>query len=251
MHDGRDDSVGGMGEDERDAGQENLRPDLREQVRDHVRTLRHGTADGCGELMIAPAPTPAPPSSSVTPPPREEARENARPSATRNPSEDRDGRDAIPAADAAFEARCKPLTARQLAAINLITMGRTIVATARTLKVDPGTIHRWKATHPLFIAELNRRQAAMFDETVTKLRLTMSRAVDELHSIVTGPSKRERAEATWKLLPMLRPAKLLVPTAPTTATAVIDAGVRAARAQRGEVVEGEITLEDRLALVPT
>lgn len=218
---------------------ENVSPDTRATIREGVRTLRDGSADGCGELIVA-----------STPSPREEARDFSRHANDAQRTMD-DGRSRLPGgAEAAFEARCTALTHKQLMAINLISMGKTIAATARTIRVDPGTIHRWKATHPLFAAELGRRQAAMFDATVTKLRLTMERAIDELHAIVTGPSKRDRAEATWRLLPMLRPARLVIPTGPTSATAVIDAQIRAGRKERGEAVEGEITLEERLDAVP-
>ena len=207
------------------------RQQVREQVRESVRTLRHGSADGSGELMVRPDDRP-----------RHEMQDNAR----------RCGGEIITQEDdspVSFEARLKPLTARQQTAINLITMGKTIVATARTLKVDPATIHRWKATNPQFAAELNRRQTAMFDGMVIKLRLTMERAIEELHAVLASPSKRERAEAMWKLLPMLKPQHLITPTAPTTAAGVIDAQIRQARAQRGEVVEAEITNEERLARV--
>ena len=61
------------------------------------------------------------------------------------------------------EAQLSPLTARQLTAINLLTLGKSVVATAASIKVDPSTIHRWKSGNAMFIAELNHPMFDMFD----------------------------------------------------------------------------------------
>ena len=149
----------------------------------------------------------------------------------------------------AFEMRLAPLTERQRQAIALLTMGKSIVATAKSLKVDPSTIHRWKASTPQFVAELNRRQAALYDNIVVKLRVTMEAAVDQLHDVLTGISKHDRIDAMWKLLPMLKPQRLIRPIEETSAIEILNAKVREARRQAGEVIEMEITDDERLAHV--
>ena len=205
--------------------------EARDHVREQIRTLRHGTATACERIAVRP---------------REGMRENARDLANIARTTD----EVHPAGKAqAFELKLKPLTARQLTAINLITMGKTIVAIARTLKVDPGTIHRWRATNPLFAAELNRRQSSLFETIAIKLRLTLEKAVDQLSETLDCPLKSTRAEAMWKLLPMLKPQRLIEPTGPTTAAAIVDAQIRAERLRRGEIEIGEILNDERLAFI--
>ena len=148
-----------------------------------------------------------------------------------------------------FESLLKPLTARQLTAINMLTMGKSVVATAASIKVVPSTIHRWKAGNPLFIAELNRRQVDLFDALVAKLRLTMGKAVDELFAMMNSQLKSERREVMWKMLSFIRPQKLLTPSVPTEPAEVIDEKIRAQRAARGEVVDGPIENQERLSHV--
>ena len=149
-----------------------------------------------------------------------------------------------------IESHLKPLTARQIHAINLLSMGKTVVATARSLDIGVSTLHRWKATHPLFKAELAQRQHNLFDEMINKLRLTMGKAVDQLFAMMTGDSKLDRKEVMFEMLKLLKPQKFLVPSEPSTASAVLDEDVRANRASRGEVVGTEVTDEDRIAAIP-
>ena len=53
-----------------------------------------------------------------------------------------------------------PLSARQLQAINLLSLGKSVTSVAKTLGVGVSSIHRWKASHPLFKAELAQQLQA-------------------------------------------------------------------------------------------
>ncbi len=151
--------------------------------------------------------------------------------------------------DARSSSSLPPLNARQLTAINLLMLGKTVTATAASIKVDPSTIHRWKATNPHFIAELNRRQHDAFDQIVTKLRMAMGRAVDELLVMLESNRGDYRREVMWAMLKLLRPQTLIKPVGPTDARDVIDQKIREARSLRGEIVEAPIEEEDRIAWV--
>lgn len=204
------------------------------EARQAVRVIRNGIADGMGAMQVA---TPAQG--------RVEMQENAR----HSQSHDADVIQSRRAMQRQFEANLRPLTPRQETAINLLTMGKTVVATARTIKVDPCTVHRWKAHNPLFAAELNRRQAALFDTMVVKLRITMGKAVDELMSLMNSNIPSKRVETMWKLLPMIKPQRLMIPTAPLEPADIVDEEIRAERIERGEAAEMDITNEERLERV--
>lgn len=146
---------------------------------------------------------------------------------------------------ASFESILKPLTARQLTAINLLTLGKTAVATARTIGVSETTLHRWKRDHPLFIAELARRQGDLFDAMISKLRKTMSCSIDELYALATSKNRYERREVMREMLKLLKPQKYLVPTLLSDPREIVDERVRARRRSRGEVEEAPISEEDR------
>jgi hypothetical protein len=135
-------------------------------------------------------------------------------------------------------------------AINLLAMGKTVVATAKSLDIGVSTLHRWKATHPLFKAELALRQHNLFDAMIQKLRLTMGKAIDALFDLMTSDSKLDRKEVMFALLKLLRPQKFLVPNVPMTASAVLDEAVRGRRASQGECVTEEITEQERIAAIP-
>lgn len=156
----------------------------------------------------------------------------------------------IAAVEGDLAAHVTPLTARQMTAINLLAMGKTVVATARTLGIGESTLHRWKATHPLFKLELARRHHDLFDQMVGKLRLTMGKAVDELFSMMTSERSDHRREVMWAMLKWLRPQRLMEPEAPIDLEALVDAQIRAQRAERGDVVEAPISEEERVAAIP-
>jgi hypothetical protein len=141
------------------------------------------------------------------------------------------------------------LTARQMTAIHLLTMGKSVVATAKSLEIGVSTLHRWKSKQPAFIAELNRRKSEMFEHTVDKLRSTMAKAVDELYAIMQGNNRREKYDLAMHLLPMLQPRKWIVPTGPSDPEAVVDDQIREQRAARGEEPKAEITDEEREAAI--
>jgi hypothetical protein len=206
--------------------------EMRSEARQAVRVIRKGVADGMGAMQVVP----------VAGSRRVEMQENAR----HSQAPDADTVESRQALQRQFEAKLRPLTPRQETAINLLTMGKTVVATARSIKVDPATVHRWKAHNPLFVAELNRRQAALFDSMTVKLRLTMGKAVDELMSLMNSPNPSKRIDTMWKLLPMIKPQKLMIPNAPTEPAEVVDEEIRAERIERGEEADAEITNQERL-----
>ncbi len=219
-----------------------------------VRTIRNATPDVPGSRVLQPAVA------------REEARGNERDSQRDEGAAMRDasvktkndvGRmneDGIAPTTSLFtppsSLPIKPLTARQQTAINLLSMGKTVAATARSLGIGESTLHRWKATHPHFRAELAQRQHNLFDAMVNKLRMTMSRAVDELYSLMTSDNAFKRKEVMFEMLKLLKPQKFLVPAEPMSVEGVIDETVRQRRASRGESVADEITEEERISAIP-
>jgi hypothetical protein len=141
------------------------------------------------------------------------------------------------------------LTARQMTAIHLLTMGKSVVATAKSLEIGVSTLHRWKSKQPAFVAELNRRQHEVFERTVDKLRQTMSKAVEELFNLMQSNSRRERYEVAMKLLPMMQPRKWIIPTGPRDPDAVVDEQIREKRTANGEAATAEITEAEREAAI--
>ncbi len=144
----------------------------------------------------------------------------------------------------------RPLTAAQMQALNLLAMGKSVVSVPKTLGIGVSTLHRWKATHPLFRAELAQRQHNLFDAMVNKLRMTMSKAVDELFALMTSDNAFKRKEVMFEMLKLLKPQKFLVPGEPRNVEGVLDETVRERRASRGESASDEITEEERIAAIP-
>src|SRR6266542_3577104 len=82
------------------------------------------------------------------------------------------------------------LTQEQENAIPFFLTGMSDQAVADRLKISRVTVNRWRNYHPLFIAELNRRRAALRQGAMDSLRSLVPRATASLRDqLVNGDGK--------------------------------------------------------------
>jgi len=72
----------------------------------------------------------------------------------------------------------KPLTQEQLNAIEHLLQGKSDSAVAEAVNVARTTIWEWRNRNPVFIAELNRQRAQLWDEARERLKALANRALD-------------------------------------------------------------------------
>ena len=72
----------------------------------------------------------------------------------------------------------KPLSQEQLNAIEYLLQGKSDAATAEAVGVVRTTIWEWRNRNPVFIAELNRQRAELWDEARERLKALANRALD-------------------------------------------------------------------------
>ena len=107
------------------------------------------------------------------------------------------------------------LSVPQQTAISLMIAGRTMASIAGTLGLSRSTISRWRDDHPLFAAELARRQRDVYDTASRRLQLLMIRAIDVIDESLR--SRRFQDASAWKVLNTLKAANWATPVAPTDA----------------------------------
>jgi hypothetical protein len=78
----------------------------------------------------------------------------------------------------------KPLTIEQENAIDLLILGQSDRDVAATVGVDRTTVWSWRAHHPLFGAELNRRRADLFRAAQHRLLALVAKAIDNVAAAV-------------------------------------------------------------------
>ncbi len=78
---------------------------------------------------------------------------------------------------------CEALTARQCRAIAALLVSATVEGAARTAGVSRTQLYAWLAT-PTFRAELARRRAEVFAETLSRLKNLSGKAVDALNDLL-------------------------------------------------------------------
>jgi hypothetical protein len=95
------------------------------------------------------------------------------------------------------------LSDKQHRAIDYLLKGQRDDTTCDLLRIHRSTLSRWKHQHPLFIAELNRRQQELWNEVAGDLRLAATSAVTAMRDQLSPGNKdvsRLRAARTLLLL---------------------------------------------------
>lgn len=125
------------------------------------------------------------------------------------------------------------LPPRQLAALELILAGKTDTATAEALAVDRGTISRWRS-HPVFVAELNRRREMLWGAAVDKLRAVLPSAVEVVADAIADEANPDRAKLALALLKALPLSASVAERGPTDAVEIATERAKAADKLRRE-----------------
>ena len=79
----------------------------------------------------------------------------------------------------------KHVKPRQRRALTLLASGETVTETARTLKISPRTLHRWREDKA-FRAELDRLLGVVEDETRDRLKGLLPKALNLLDKELSG-----------------------------------------------------------------
>ena len=88
----------------------------------------------------------------------------------------------------------KPLSVAQHNAIDLLIVGKPDREVADAVGAARETVWSWRHTHPLFIAELNRRRHALWAEAHERLRALVGQAVAVLERAVVGGDLKAAVE---------------------------------------------------------
>ena len=78
------------------------------------------------------------------------------------------------------------LSVQQLAAIDMLSSGRTLTETAEALGVARPTVSRWVNHTPLFTSGLNARRQELWVSMTDRLRSLAPKALDVLESALGG-----------------------------------------------------------------
>lgn len=107
------------------------------------------------------------------------------------------------------------LTGEQEVVLSALLRGEKQVEAAKSGKVAPETVSRWLHSDALFVAELERRRAELWDSIADRVRVGASKAVDCLSEIASddGYHAVDRIRAAAALLKCLgeRPAGKVAP----------------------------------------
>jgi len=96
------------------------------------------------------------------------------------------------------------LSGKKEKALELLLAGKTVTQVAKEIRVSRQTLSEWKNHDPLFIAELNRRRAELWDAVRERLRGLLSQAVDVLEEDLTSvEDRRLRQQAAVHILKAL------------------------------------------------
>lgn len=123
----------------------------------------------------------------------------------------------------------RPLSQEQLNAIEHLLQGKSDAATAEAVGVVRTTIWEWRNHNPVFIAELNRQRAELWDEARERLKALANRAMDVVElQLDNSDPKISLAAAKYVLqgTRLLGDANLPAAGGPTTPEGVILVGLR-------------------------
>jgi hypothetical protein len=79
---------------------------------------------------------------------------------------------------------CKPLSIEMENAIDLLIQGRSDKETAEAIGCHRTTVQQWRTIHVVFMTELERRRAEIWRAPQERLRLLLSKAVENLAAAV-------------------------------------------------------------------
>ena len=88
---------------------------------------------------------------------------------------------------------------KQLAAIDLLLGGQTIVSTAKTIGVTRQTIYNWR-DDPLFDETLTSRRRELWSSAAERLRAMVHPSLDIVESELRNPYDRARFRAATAVL---------------------------------------------------
>ena len=213
----------------------------------------HRDLDSIGSTVSPAAPSPRPPQ---LPPEIETLQQNAALCSAPAPSPSPILTPATPASSPNLQSpisnpksQIPSLSPRQLTAINLILMGRSLSTIAYHLGLDRSTVSRWRNANPLFIAELNRRQREICDSAANRLRCLLLQSLQIIDQQLHGRYIETRTKAAFRLLPLVTPRTLLHPSGPTDPNAILDDLIRSHRQLLGQDPSALITPDERESLL--
>ena len=113
--------------------------------------------------------------------------------------------------------KSRQLSVEQERAIGLLLAGASDREVAGAVGVTRQTVNAWRNHNDVFIAELNRRRADLWETTMDSLRRLVRDAVEVLADELRGDDKRLRHQAAVAVLRAagLPDTRLLRPTGPT------------------------------------
>lgn len=97
----------------------------------------------------------------------------------------------------------RSLNERQLAALELLLLGKSVGTVAQELKIDPKTLLRWRQDE-LFIETLEQRRAELFADAAERLRCLVHRSLDVLELQLSDRYDRARYSAAAAVLRLVR-----------------------------------------------
>jgi transposase-like protein len=91
------------------------------------------------------------------------------------------------------------LTEKQQNALRLLVMGKSISVIARTLDINPRTLHRWRQLDA-FRRELNSLRRHLWSQAVERLRSLVHPSLDVFEEQLHNPHERSRYRAANAVL---------------------------------------------------
>jgi hypothetical protein len=119
------------------------------------------------------------------------------------------------------------LSAPQVAAVELVALGRNDTDTAEVVGVARQTVNGWRHHDPAFIAALNVRRMEIWEDTHDRIRGMATRACDVLAGALDGPVETSLPAAVHVLKALKVYGNVEAPNGPTSALAVIAVRARA------------------------
>ncbi len=92
-----------------------------------------------------------------------------------------------------------PCDERRRAAIELMLAGKSFIATASAIGIDPRTLHRWRQDEN-FTKELERRRRELYDDAADRLRALIHPSLDVIEQHLADKYDRARFRAASAVL---------------------------------------------------
>jgi hypothetical protein len=115
----------------------------------------------------------------------------------------------------------RDLTARQSSALSLLALGKAEHHVCSDLQIPRRTLYHWKHKNPRFIAELNRRQAEIWETAAQRLRRALLKSVSVLSKQLGDPNQDTAFRAARACLPLIGQPRL-APTGRTDPDQILD-----------------------------